>query len=103
MNGIRGSTLIMARAITTPTVPPSAPSTNASPRIRPMTNPLGKPKVFSTAISVRRSRTAMLMVLAVTNRMVNMTANPMPLSSSARFPASERKLARKADSVSVRV
>ena len=68
-----------------------------------MTGPPVKPSVLRTAISVRRSRTAMLIVLAVTSRIVKVTARPMPLSSSARFPASEMKLARKAASVSVLV
>ena len=45
-----------------------------------MTRPLEKPSVFSTPISCCRSRTAMLMVLAVTSRMVNATARPMPFS-----------------------
>jgi hypothetical protein len=45
----------------------------------------------------------MLMVLAVTRRMVKITARPMPFRSRARFPESDTKLARKAASVSVLV
>ena len=51
-------------------------SRRASTRISAITSPLGKPSVLSTAISVRRSRTAMLIVLAVTSRIVNATAEP---------------------------
>ena len=66
-----------------------------------ITSQLGKPSVFSTAISVRRSRTAMLIVLAVTSRMVNATASPMLFSSSARLPPSAAKLPKNAFSVSL--
>ena len=45
----------------------------------------------------------MLMVFAVTSRMVNATARPIPFSSSARFPAIATKPARNACSVSVLV
>ena len=62
-----------------------------------------KPSVFSTPISLRRSRTAMLMVLATTSRIVKVTASPIPFSSSARLPAIAMKLAANAFSVSVRV
>ena len=68
-----------------------------------MTRPLENPSVFSTPISCCRSRTAMDMVLAVTSKMVNATARPMPFSSSAKFPAMAIKLARNACSVSVLV
>ena len=68
-----------------------------------MTSPLENPSVFSTAISCCRSRTAMLIVFAVTSRMVNATAMPMTFSSSARLPARATKPARKACSVSVLV
>ena len=68
-----------------------------------MTWRLEKPRVLSTAISMRRSRTAMLMVLAVTRRMVKITASPMLLNRRARFPIMAMKSARKAASVSVLV
>ena len=74
---------------------------SASATIRPMTWALEKPSVLSTAISVRRSRTAMLMVLAVTSRIVKLTARPMLLRSKARLPAMAMKPAAKACSVSV--
>ena len=84
-----------------PSSPPRIPSSTASATISPITRPLEKPRVLSTPISVRRSRTAMPMVLAVTSRMVKLTARPMLLRSRARLPAMEMKPARKAFSVSV--
>ena len=75
---------------------PAPPRGSAPARAGP-----GSPSVLSTAISVRRSRTAMLIVLAVTSRIVNVTARPMPLSSSERLPTSAMKPATNAPSVSV--
>ena len=50
---------------------------------------------------MRRSRTAMLMVFAVTSRMLKHTASPMPFTSAPRSPTMEMKLAVNALSVSV--
>ena len=85
----------------TPSTPPMIPSVSASPRISDSTRRLGNPSVFSTAISLRRSRTAMLIVFAVTSRMVKATARPTKLSRKTRLPACAMKLARNACSVSV--
>ena len=86
-----------------PSAPPSAPRKTASATISPITRPLEKPSVLSTAISVRRSRTAMLIVFAVTSRIVKLTARAMLLSRKARLPAIAMKPAAKACSVSVSV
>ena len=85
-----------AAARPTPTPPPTTPSVSASPSTRTITRRLEKPSVLSTAISVRRSRTAMLIVLAVTSRIVKATARPMKFSRSVRLPASAMNPARNA-------
>ena len=107
MNPPMAGTLVITRMMTTlspsPMPPPRAPMVSASARISPITCRLVKPSVFRTAISVRRSRTAMLIVFAVTRRIVKITARPMLLRSRARFPIMARKSARKAASVSLLV
>ena len=84
-----------------PIAPADAARISASVRISPITRPLEKPSVLRTAISVRRSRTAMLIVLAVTRSTVKATARPMPFSSRTRLPAISLKLWMKAPSDSV--
>jgi hypothetical protein len=61
------------------------------------------PTVFNTATSVRLSRTAMLMVFAVTRRIVKHTARLRPFKSTDRSPTMDMKSARNAFSVWVRV
>ena len=69
----------------------------------PMTSALVNPSVLSTAISVRLSRTVMLMVFAVTSRIAKHTVSPMPSMSTPRSPAMDMKSAVKAFSLSVMV
>ena len=56
-----------AAARPTPTTPPTRPMMSASPSTSVSTSALEKPSVLSTAISLRRSRTTMLIVFAVTS------------------------------------
>jgi hypothetical protein len=102
-NGMLGRALIMSVLIPRPSPPPNTAMSTASPMMSPSTSRLGKPRVLRTAISVRRSRMAMLIVFAVTSRIVNATATPIPFKSSARLPIMARKPARNAASVSVLV
>ena len=60
-------------------------SASASTMISAITRLPLKPSVYNTAISVRRSRTAMLMVFAVTSRIVKATAMPTVLSRLVRL------------------
>ena len=92
---------MIARLPATPSAPPMSAISSDSATTSPITWPLVKPSVFKTPISLRRSRTAMLIVLATTSRIVKVTAIPIPLSSSARLPAIAMKPAAKAFSVSV--
>ena len=86
-----------------PRAPPITPIRTDSATTSPITCRLVNPRVLRTAISVRRSRTAMLIVLATTRRIVKVTAMPIPFRRRARLPAIATKLAAKAFSVSVRV
>src|SRR5262249_5575349 len=81
-NGSLGRMPIMPRLRTRPSAPPRRPMSSASLSTSAMTRPLEKPSVFRTAISVRRSRTAMLIVLAVTTRIVKATAVPITFTTT---------------------
>ena len=73
----------------------------ASVRIIPRITPRVNPSTFSTPTSRTRSRTDMAMVLALTSRMVNITAAQTTSRNALMFPRKETKLSENALSLSV--
>src|SRR5262249_47221580 len=94
---------IMNLASRAPAVPPMPVIRSASASTMPNTVPSVNPSVFKTASSPRRSRIAIIIVLAATPSMESTTASPMSPIKNGMLPYMLTKPAWNARSVSVRV
>ena len=80
-----------AQAAAQPSRPPAVARANDSARIRPNTWKLSNPTAFRMAISLTRSRMAMLMVPPVTSTSVKTTTMEIEPMSSLTLPSMETK------------
>src|ERR1017187_1229145 len=90
-NGLLATIRISSVEMRYPMVPPAIEMAQASPRIMPSMLDGVKPSVLRIPTSRTRSRTDMAMVLAETNKIVNITAAEMPIRNILMLPNNARK------------